>query len=103
MSTNTDLKSPPGQVVHPLPSIHTAKLPTIDLSLDYALMCIGANTITPWTSLAEWIHADSCYLFAVVNGVSMLVLGDKVKQVSVVPVTQTPSHPSGKIVNAVQC
>jgi hypothetical protein len=82
MSTNgTDLTYlPTGQVVNPLSSIHTAKLPTIDVSLDYALTHIDSNTISPWTNPVEWIQADSSYLLTIISRIPMLVESDEIKQ-----------------------
>ena len=71
---------PPLQIVNPLSSIHTAKLPTIDVSLDYALMHIDSNTISPWTNPVEWIQADSSYLLTIISRIPILVESDEIKQ-----------------------
>jgi hypothetical protein len=67
-------------VVH-LIDIHTAKLPTKDVSLDYALMRIDTNTISPWMNPIEWIRADSNYLHVIVDSLGMLVKSDEIQEI----------------------
>ena len=69
-------------VVHLL-DIHTAKLPTKDVSLDYALTHIDhkTNTISPWMNPVGWIRADSNYVHVIVDKLGMLVESDEIEEV----------------------
>jgi hypothetical protein len=73
----TSLALGPG-VVH-LIDIHTAKLPTKDVCLDYALTHIDTNTISPWINPVEWIRADSNYVHDIVDRLGMLVKSDEIE------------------------
>jgi hypothetical protein len=67
-------------VVH-LIDIHTAKLPTKNVSLDYALTHIDhdTNTISPWMNPVEWIRTDSNYVHDIVDRFGMLVKSDEIE------------------------
>jgi hypothetical protein len=78
VSAETGPTSLSEDVVHPMSIIHTAKLPTMDVSLDNALMHFDMNTISPWMNPMEWIKADSSDIIGIINKYSQLVTVDEI-------------------------
>jgi hypothetical protein len=78
MSSSPDVTSLPQEVIRPLSQsvIHITKLPTLAVVLDYALIHVATNSISPWMNPSEWVRTDSAYVQDIVSGLAMLVVND---------------------------